>query len=169
MPPLTSLSSAARVWGVVTVRPRGERAVAALISEQGGGAYCPMIKGRNAGVRTAPLFPGYLFVWASPRLELAALCRIPGVHRPLIFGGHLACVEPELVEQWKRREGGRGYLVPDSLPRFARGQKVRFQHGIFAGLEGTVLDVLPSKERVRLLLEYLGGTMKVEADRDQLK
>ncbi|MCI4398043.1 MAG: hypothetical protein JHC34_04310 [Acidobacteria bacterium] len=166
---LTSLSSAARVWGVVTVSPRKEQAVAALLVQQGLDAYCPMFKGRRAGARTVPLFPGYLFARLSPRLELAPLCRIPGVRRPLMFNGHLACIEPEMIERWKRREGGRGYLAPDSPPPFARGQKVRFEKGIFTGMEGTVLDVLPSKERVRLLLEYLGGTMKVEADGDQLK
>jgi len=127
-----------------------------------------MLKERRSAARTAPLFPGYLFVWVSPRLELAALCRIPGVRRPLMFGGHLACVAPGLVERWKQREGARGYLVPDFPPPFVRGQKVRFKQGIFAGLEGTVLEVLPSKERVRLLLEYLGSTMKVEADREML-
>ncbi len=139
--------------------------MAGLIGEQGFEAYCPMLKARRAGARTAALFPGYLFAKLSPRLELASLCRIPGVARPLMFSGHLACIEPELVDHWRAREGGRGYMAPEPAPAFARGQKVRFQKGIFAGMEGTVIEVLPSRERVRLLLDYIGGAVKVEADR----
>lgn len=166
---LADLSGAARVWGVVAVRPRKERIVLEGLSREGIEAYCPLLGGPKAGVRVSPLFPGYLFAFLSPRLELAALRRQPGVIRPLVFQGQLACIEPELIERWQVREGGRGFLLPEAPPPFRAGERVRFSEGVFAGLEATVLEVLPSKERVRLLLQHLGGEAEVEADRRVLR
>ncbi len=166
---LTGLSTASRVWAVFSVKPRCEEVVVEALARGGLEGYCPRLGGRRAGGRVRPLFPGYCFVFLSPRLELAAARRTPWLLRPLLFHEQLACVEPELVDLWREREGGRGYLIPAMPPPFAKGQRVRFSEGVFAGLEGTVLEVLPSRERVRLLLEHLGGTLQVETDRDLLR
>lgn len=166
---LADLSGAARVWGVVAVRPRKEGVVLEGLLREGLTAYYPRLRGPRAGARVAPLFPGYLFAHLSPRLELSALRRQPGVIRPLVFQGQLACIEPELIERWQARESGRGYLLPEAPPPFRRGERVRFSAGVFSGLEATVLEVLPSRERVRLLLQHLGGEAEVEADRRLLR
>lgn len=166
---LADLSGATRVWAVVAVQPRKERQVEDGLARDRLTCYCPRLAPRGADLAPRPLFPGYCFVWLSPRLELAAVRRQPGVLRPLLFNEQLACIEPELVDRWKAREGGRGFLAPDAPPPFRRGQRVKFTDGVFAGLGATVLEVLPSRERVRLLLEHLGGSLQVEADRTVLK
>jgi transcriptional antiterminator RfaH len=162
---LVDLSIARRVWAVLASKPRKEQPAMVFLGEEGFEAYCPRVKNRYTGSSPQPLFPGYLFVLLSPQVELAKVRYFPWILKPLIFGGQLACVEPVLIERWRSREGGRGYLRPEAPPPFQVGQRVRFQAGVFAGMEGTVLEAMPSKDRVRLLLEYLGGTFAVEADR----
>ncbi len=166
---LADLSSARRVWAVLATKPRKDELALVFLGQEGFEGYQPKVKNRYTGPRPRPMFPGYLFVLLSPQVELARVRYFPGILRPLTFGEQLACVEPELVEHWREREGGRGYLRPDPDPAFQIGQRVRFQAGVFAGMEGTVLEAMPSKDRVRLLLEYLGGTFPVEADRFVLK
>jgi len=166
---LADLSGATRVWAVVAVQPRKERQVEDGLAREHLECYCPRLASKGAAAGHRPLFPGYCFVHVSPRMELSAVRRQPGVLRPLLFNDQLACIEPEMVERWKAREGGRGFLVPEAPPTFRRGQKVKFTDGVFMGLGATVLEVLPSRERVRLLLEHLGGSLQVEADRTLLR
>jgi transcriptional antiterminator RfaH len=42
------------------------------------------------------------------------------------------------------------------------GDKVRIGVGSFQGIEAVVKEVMPAKERVRLLLDFLGRTTEVE-------
>ena len=163
-----SLSSAGRVWAVLSAKPRKETPAVAFMAKEGYRAYCPLLLGRREKGAPRPLFPGYLFVWLSPKVELPEVRRFPGIRRALVFGDQVACVEPELVDHWREREGGRGYLTPDPPPAFQVGQRVRFKEGVFAGLEATVVANLPARERVKVLLEHLGMEVPVEADRSVL-
>ncbi|MEJ2366763.1 MAG: transcription termination/antitermination NusG family protein [Acidobacteriota bacterium] len=166
---LVDLSTAARVWAVFSVKPRKEQATVTLFESRGVDAYSPLFVPRLSSGSPRPLFPGYIFVHMSPKLELAAVRYTPGIRFPLLFREQLACLEPELLEAWRQKEEGKGFLVPDPPPPFNPGDEVRFAEGVFKGLTGRVLQVMPSRERVRLLLEYLGGEIQVEADRALLK
>ena len=44
------------------------------------------------------------------------------------------------------------------------GDNVRIMQGAFAGLEAVVTQILPARERVKILMDFLGR--KVEADVD---
>ncbi len=164
-----ALSSASRVWAVLTAKPRKEGPALIFLQKEGFEAYCPMLLNRHRSRAVQPLFPGYLFVWLSPQVELPDVRHFPCISKALIFGDQVACVEQELVEMWRAREGGRGYLTPEPLPAFQAGQKVRFKAGPFVGLEATVIASLPSRERVRVLLEHLGMAVPVETDRSVLE
>lgn len=163
-----ALSSASRVWAVLTAKPRKEGPALIFLQKEGFEAYCPMLLNRHRSKAVQPLFPGYLFVWLSPQVELPAVRYYPCISRALLFGDQVACVEQELVETWRAREGGRGYLMPEPPPAFRVGQQVRFKEGPFVGLEGTVIANLPARERVRVLLEHLGMIVPVETDRSTL-
>ena len=165
---LSDLTNAARIWAVIATKARKEDPTRSLFEKEGFEVYCPKLKKRPSAAHLEILFPGYIFVWLSPRVELPKIRSYPGVQRPLLFGQQLACVEPELVDWWKEREGGRGYLTPEPPAPFLPGQVVRFQSGVFMGLQGIVLESLPARDRVRVLLEYLSGSVVVEADRSVL-
>ena len=164
-----ALSSASRVWAVLTAKPRKEGPALTFLEKEGFEAYCPQLLNPRRSRAVQPLFPGYFFVWLSPLVELPVVRHFPCVSRALTFGDQVACVEPELVENWRAREGGRGYLTPEPAPAFQVGQQVRFKEGPFIGLEGTVIGNLPARERVRILLEHLGMVVPVEADRSVLE
>ena len=161
---LVELSSVKRVWAVLGARPGKEPALETLLAGEGFEVYCPRFKRRMKDPVARTLFPGYLFLRASPALELATVRWIPGLRGPLHFSGQLACVEEELLESWREREGGRGFSVPDSPDPFRPGQKVRVNEGPFVGFEGVVLEFIQARERVRLLLDYLGRSMPLELD-----
>ncbi len=163
-----ALSSAKRVWAVLATKPRKEAPALAFLAKEGIEAYGPLCLNRRRSQKMQPLFPGYIFVWLSPKVELPKVRFYPCVTRPLIFGDQVACVEPELVDLWKSREGGRGYMTPEPAEPFCVGQRVRFKEGVFSGLEGTVIASLPARERVKVLLDHLGMQMPVEADRSLL-
>jgi transcription antitermination factor NusG len=165
---LSDLSSASRVWAVLAVKPRKEDFSLSFLRKEGFDAYCPKLKVSGRREPTQPLFPGYVFAFLSPKMELPAVRFFPGIRKPLIFGEQVACLEPGLIERWQAREGGRGYITPDPPPGLKVGQKVRFKEGVFIGLEGTVIENLPSRERVRVLLDYLETSISVEADRSLL-
>ncbi len=166
---LSDLSNAHRVWGVFSVKPRHEKLNEVFLSQEGFNYYCPRLKRRKGEESGPPLFPGYIFVLLSPKVELGRVKFFPGMLHPLLFGGLLAYINPEVVECWKKREAGRGYLAPEPKAAFKVGQKVRFTEGAFTGLEGMVLEDLPAKDRVRILLEYLRMSVTVETDRTAVK
>lgn len=162
---LSDLSNACRVWAVLAVKPRKEDSTLFFFRKEGYEVYCPKVSRHLSDRAPEALFPGYIFAWLSPRVELPQVRYYPGVRRPLLFGEQLACVEEDLIEHWRRREGGRGFITPEPPAPFAIGKRVRFKEGVFTGIHGVVLENLPSRERVRVLLEYLSGTVTVEVDR----
>lgn len=161
---LVDFSSSSRVWAVLGARPGKEPLVESILKQEGFDAYCPRFKRRLKDPLIRMLFPGYLFLRVSPALDLVRVRWIPGLRGPLHFRSQLACVEEDLLESWRERESGRGFSVPEPPEPFRRGQKVRVKEGPFAGFEGVVLEFLPARERVRLLLDHLGRTMSLELD-----
>jgi hypothetical protein len=71
-------------------------------------------------------------------------------------------IEDSIIEALRAEtEGGTlGELTTDLVP----GDRVRLVVGPLAGLEAVITHVLPGSERVRLLLEFLGGDTLAEAN-----
>jgi transcriptional antiterminator RfaH len=46
----------------------------------------------------------------------------------------------------------------------SQGDNVRIAEGAFAGLEAIVTQILPAKERVRVLMDFLGRKMEAEVE-----
>jgi len=163
---LSDMTNPARIWSVFLTKPRKEKIAVEYLSREGFDTYCPRVMSKNIRDQTGqPLFPGYLFIRLSPSMELTIAARCPGIFRPLIFGNQVAFIEESIISGWKERESGKGFVKPEPRPAFQQGQKVRFSEGPFAGLDGEVLEDLPAKERVKVLLEHLGMSVAVEAGR----
>ena len=161
---LVDLSVARRVWAVISVLPRKEEPTRVRMEREGLEVYSPLFKEFGSDPKSLPLFPGYVFVRLSPRLELSRLRTLPGVQRPLLFNDQLACLEEKIIDHWRVREGGRGYLSPERRMDFEPGQKVQFKRGAFGGLDAVILEIMPARQRVKVLLDYLGGTLSLEVD-----
>src|SRR5215471_5709761 len=59
---------------------------------------------------------------------------------------------------FNRRPGSDGVVTVDSSPKI--GQPVHIVEGRFEGLEVVVTQVLPAKERIRVLLDFLGAIVQ---------
>ncbi len=154
-----------RCWYAVYTKPNAEYQTAASLRQKGLEVFLPEVRSwkPRRGHRTAPLFPGYLFVRADwEEVPLTTVAWTPGVRRVVAFGGKPAVV-PDRVIGWLRerldRLNAEGGLRPHS---FRPGDRVRFVAGPFEGLEAVFDGNLRAVDRVRVLIHFLGQLSRVE-------
>ena len=109
---------------------------------------------------TDAMFPGYLF----------ARCALPKMHRQIRyahgasgivrFGDRYPTIAEEVLTQLRNRTGSAE--VTELNYELSEGVQVKIIGGAFAGLEAVVIKILPAKQRVKVLMEFLGT--KVEAE-----
>lgn len=127
--------------------------------------FNPRLRIRRATKRGAvwfveALFPGYLFAKFVPEDSLHSVRGTPGVKTIVTFG-LMAPVIPEGVIMELRRQFDANESV--EVPLAVReGERVTIAGGPFHGLDAEVLRVMPSANRVQVLLELLGGMQRVD-------
>ncbi len=161
---LVPLGSSERVWAVIRSKPGREQFLVDFLGRDGVTAYCPMVSRKGQRSKPKPCFTGYIFADVSPRFDLAYVSRVPNVLCPLLFGGELAAVEQDVIERFREMESTAGVIELERPQRFRKGDIVRIGSGSFAGIKAVVTEWLPEKERVRLLLDYFGREVMLEAD-----
>jgi transcriptional antiterminator RfaH len=153
-------------WYCVQSRHRQEQvAIAQLRRLDGVTVFCPRIRFKKSSRRgvvwvTDAMFPGYLF----------ARCALPKMHREIRyahgvsdivrFGGRYPIIEDGDLAQLRSYTGSAE--VAEMNYEVSEGVQVKITRGAFAGLEAVVTKVLSAKQRVRVLMEFLGT--KVEAE-----
>ena len=115
---------------------------------------------------TEALFPNYLFARFDWRSLLRLVHHSPGVAGVVHFGNRWPTVPPEVIDELQKRLGEQE--VQQVPPDFAAGDAVRLAGGAFHGLEAVVQHVMPGRQRVRVLLEFLGRQTAVEVPLDKL-
>jgi len=151
-------------WYVARTQPHRETQAARQLDNQDFRVFVPRIlksrrHARKFDTVRAPLFPRYIFValdlsrdrWRSVNGTL-------GVDRLLMRGGEPEPVPRGLVEQLAEAASPDG--VVRGGPPLKEGQSVRVTAGPFADLIGT-LERLDDNDRVRVLLDILGGKIPV--------
>jgi transcriptional antiterminator RfaH len=128
--------------------------------------FCPRIKFRKPTKGgyiwvTEALFPGYFFARFSLREMLPLVRSAHGVTNVVRFGEWYPEIADSIIEELRVETEDR--VVGESVPPLAAGDRVRLVGGALAGLEAVVIHVLPGNERVRLLLDFLGGDNAAEA------
>jgi transcriptional antiterminator RfaH len=157
-----------RFYVVRTLAQRERHAVQQL-ANQNYRTFLPLLlknrrHARKVETISAPLFPRYLFVildrnhdrWRSINGTL-------GVERLLMCGGEPHPVPPGLVENLIRAADEDSIIHFDYALR--PGQTVKVAAGPFADLIGR-LERLDDRGRVSVLLELLGGSVRVELPQD---
>lgn len=154
-------------WYCVRTQTKREALVAGSLRAQGGlEILCPQIRFRKLTKRgpvwfTEALFPSYLFA----RFDYFALHRMvrhtTGVVGIVQFGDHVATVADALVNDLRTAyPSERGpveveiALEADALVRVAGGKLL--------GMDAIVNRVIPGGDRVVILMEFLGRTVKAE-------
>ena len=115
---------------------------------------------------TEAMFPGYFFARFSLGEMLPQVRSAHGVSSIVRFGDWYPVIDDSVIEQLRDKTGGDA--IAELVPEFALGDSVRLTEGPLAGLEAVITQVLPGKERVRLLLEFLGRETVTEARTNQV-
>jgi len=154
-------------WYCVRSRRKQEHVAAAHVKVLGNiPVFCPRIRFRRAtktgsAVKvTEALFPGYFFARFNLGEMLLRVRSAHGVSSLVRFGDSYPVIADSIIEEL--RVDSSGTTIAEVLPDLVPGDRVRLVVGPLAGLEAIITHVLPGNERVRLLLEFLGGNTSAE-------
>ena len=112
------------------------------------------------------MFPGYLFakfVYSTQHRAVESSLGVRGIVR---FGERLATLPEETVMALQSKAGAEEVVTIDSSLKI--GQPVHIIEGPFQGLEVVVTQVLPAKERIRVLLDFLGRSLEMEVPAEKV-
>jgi transcriptional antiterminator RfaH len=132
---------------------------------QGVEVFLPRIRFRRATRRgpvwfTEAMFPNYLFARFDWQASLQAVNAQRGVNTVVHFGSRWPTLPDPVINDLRATVGEEQIrLVPADL---APGDKVRIAGGVFHGLEAVITQVLSNRERVRVLMEFLGRQSAAE-------
>ena len=158
-------------WFCARTQPKHEHiAAASLTRNLGLEVFHPRLRVERATRRgvvrvVEPLFPCYVFVYcASDRLD--EIRYVSGISSLVQFGSKVARVEDPVIAELKMCfDAGEPMSVED---RLFPGAEVTVAEGAFLGFHGIVVQVLPARERVQILLDFLGRSTLAEVDRKSL-
>lgn len=159
-----------RQWYVLRTQLKREKLAAANLRRlEGVEVFLPRLRYVKTTRRgrvwwVEPLFPGYLLAKFSVEEMGTAVTYAGGVSRVVRFGDEVPAVAEEFVESLKRelREAvgdGEELVVGRKVEV---GEEVEIATGPLQGMSGQVLEVRPGKERVKLLLEFMGQAQPLE-------
>ena len=106
------------------------------------------------------MFPGYLFAHFVYSDQHRRVGHSPGIQGIVQFGDDLATVDAGLITSLQETSDADEIVTID--PEIYVGQEVRITTGPFQGLEALVTRLMPAKERIRVLLSFLGRPVETE-------
>ncbi len=161
-------STAALSWFCLRTAPKHEHLAAkSLFALMGVETLAPRMRFQKATKRgpvwfVEALFPSYIFA----RFKYAEMHRqvqhAPGVSTIVRFGTHVIPLPDSTIEGLRSVLGEESVFVFD--PGLKIGDTVQITSGAFRGLEAVITQLLPAKERVKVLFEFLGRQTEVEVD-----
>src|SRR6266404_6157417 len=170
---LTERPTSTAAWYCARTQPKHEHIAAAnLVKKLGLEVFHPRLRLERATRRGAvrviePLFPCYIFVRCHLDERLDQIRYTYGVSSLVHFGQKIPCVPDETIEELRQCfESEEPMPVEDGL--FV-GTEVVVAEGALLGSRGIVVRVLPAKQRVQILLDFLGRTTLTEVDRGSLE
>ncbi|HXT10432.1 MAG TPA: transcriptional activator RfaH [Candidatus Angelobacter sp.] len=159
-------------WYCARTKPKHEHIVAAGLKRNLGlEVFHPRLRierpTRRGVVRIVePLFPCYVFVRCNISECLDGVRYVNGVSSLVHFGQRIPIVPDQVVEEL--RQCFESEELMDVEDRITPGAEVTVGEGAFQGFNGIVLRVMPAKQRVQILLDFLGRTTLAEVDRKSL-
>ena len=166
------LGVAKPAWYCARTQPKHEHIAAANLAKQLGlEIFHPRLKLERATRRGAvrviePLFPCYIFVRCALEERLNDIRYINGISSLVHFGAKIPVVPDHVIEELRQCfDSEEPMAVQDPL---RVGAEVTVAEGSLLGSQGIVVRVLPAKQRVQILLDFLGRTTLAEVDRRSL-
>lgn len=163
---MADLTQATPGWYCFKALPKKEHIASELLRRNGGlETLCPRIsyvkKTRRGKVRfVEPLFPGYVFVNADLKEVYRLIRSTQGIRDIVAFGNRLPQIPDRFIEDLCQRLDEENLkALPEPVIR--KGQEVTITEGPFKNWEAMVSGELDSRQRVAVLLDFLGRQMEV--------
>ena len=109
---------------------------------------------------TEALFPNYLFARFNWHESLRSVLHARGVAGVVHFGDSWPVVADELIDELRATFGEKETHVISPVPEV--GDEIQISGGAFHGLLAVVSQVLPARERVKVLFDFLGRQTTVD-------
>jgi transcriptional antiterminator RfaH len=160
-----------QAWFCLKVQSKHEHIAEAHLAQKGLEVFNPRIRFRRTTRQaqvwvTEALFPGYVFARLDVNLNLGAIRYLPGVRDIVHFGRRWPAIPDEAIAELQKAIGPeKVHEVPTDL---AAGDSVKIAGGVFHGLDAVISRVLPARERVLILLNFLGRQATVEIGAEKL-
>ena len=161
-----SMFSPELLWYCVKTRPKQEAVATRLLrGEMGLEVFCPKIRfkrARSTGVAwvNEAMFPGYIFVrFVYPELY-RRIAATSGVAKTLSFGGRPAMLNDSIITDLRRHVADEETI--EITCDIKEGEEIKVIEGPFQGIRALVTRILPSRERVAILLNMLGQEREIE-------
>lgn len=159
-------------WFCVRSQPKREHLAAGnLRTLPGVEVFCPRIRFRKM-TRRGPvwfveaLFPGYLFAGFDYGAVQRAVRHAVGVRGIVHFGERVAVLDEAVIAALRDRVGTADEApIIEVDPEIKVGDVVNIAGGAFGDLASVVTQVLSGKERVRVLIDFLGRQVEAEVGR----
>jgi transcriptional antiterminator RfaH len=154
------------LWFCLRTQPKHEHIAAVGLRRQlETPCFSPRLRFRKATRRGAvwfvePMFPGYIFAEFIYPLMNRRVEHASGVQGIVHFGDYLATIDVATVALLQEKAGDDEIVTID--PEIKAGQSVRIAEGPFQGLEAVVTSLIPARERVKVLLDFLGRPVETE-------
>ncbi len=152
-------------WYALYTKPRWEKKIDASLIRKNIESWCPLQKmerqwSDRKKIIEEPLFKSYIFVHIDMNEKLKVL-QTDGILNFVHYLGKPAVIKDDeinLIKQYLLEKDVRISLI--SKEGYAESTKIRVNHGVFMGKEGTVLR--NAKKKIFVKLESLGQVMVVE-------
>ena len=133
--------------------------------------FCPRVRFKRTTRRglvwvTEAMFPGYLFAQFELGKKHLQVSYAQGVRSIVRFGDRYPTIEDEVLAPLRDLTGVTE--VKELNNEISQGDQVKIAEGVFFGLEAVVTQVLPAKERVKVLMDFLGRKMEAEVKRSSV-
>lgn len=159
-------TSSAAAWYCVRTLAKHERVAAAHLRGRAGLEVCfPRLRYKRATVRgavwrTEAMFPGYVFARFSLAVAARFVIHLPGVRGIVHFGRSWPSVPEGVIEDLRAGAGpDQVHTIPDTIEV---GSRVIISGGALDGMRGLVTRLVPSRQRVEVLLDFLGRQTAAE-------
>ena len=158
-PRVPSFNNMKKKWLIALYKSNEVKRVESNLLNQKFDYFLPKIttKKINSNPKVEVLFPGYIFVNTSLE-NYSALKYTMGIRNIIKFGDNISCISDEEIEAMQMAE--EVSKIDPVVSQIQIGQDVMIAKG---SLTGSIVKVcsLPSKERVGVLLSFLGSVRRV--------
>jgi transcriptional antiterminator RfaH len=154
------------VWFCLKAQPKREHLAASALRRQFSvECFSPRLRFRKMTQRgpvwfIEAMFPGYLFARFVYPKQHRAVESSHGIRGIVHFGDRLATLSENVVVGLQSRMGAEEVVTVETSIKI--GHPVQIIEGPFQGLEVLVTHLLPAKDRIRVLFEFLGRAVEME-------